>query len=58
MALLATAAAQAQSADPVLKTLQPTVAFPVHILAPPGRPMSTLAARFLVALQASLPGPA
>lgn len=57
-AIVDAVSAQAQSAGLVLKTLQPTVAFPVHILAPPGRPMSTLAARFLAALQASLPGPA
>ncbi len=37
-----------------LVVLTPTVEFPVHVLAPPGRPVSTLADRFLDVLRAGL----
>lgn len=36
----------------VLRPLEPTVEFPVNVLAPPGRPVAVLAARFLEMLRA------
>lgn len=35
--------------------LPPDVTFPVHVLAPPGRPLSVLAAQFLAMVEAAMP---
>lgn len=55
-AIVDAVSARQHQARLAVRPLRPSVAFPVHMLAPPGRPISTLAARFLQALRAALPG--
>lgn len=54
-AIVDAATAECHGGCAVAVRLPPAVTFPVHVLAPPGRPLSVLAAQFLAMVEAAMP---